>query len=304
VAPTRPLVAHKCILAQDGHSRTEEALYQILWRNGKKVSPDDAYRITQIPQSALAQAMQNMTTKNLRIALDRLVEKLSIGEEASFVRGNRTSRTWRVYSYASILRRREAAGLTHVVKDKGVRFVDISTTPIKTTRVLLISDSEATPVAPTVATPVVPTPRSLLGELSFQENKTTTNGAVPQLAKLLNAWITFDDQAVEMLWQACARGTPDCTPEEIDEFARTKLLLIQSGKIDNPTGLLICQVPKFFENGGSLALKQRREAVRRRREEEERRQKELREQQQQILNDPNATEEDKQWARLMLSDGE
>src|SRR5262249_31377749 len=67
VSPARPYNVHRAVLAQDGHSHTEQLLYDILWRSAKSAGQGDAYRLVQIPQSELAAAMR-MTTKNLRIA--------------------------------------------------------------------------------------------------------------------------------------------------------------------------------------------------------------------------------------------
>ena len=69
----------------------------------------------------------------------------------------------------------------------------------------------------------------------------------------------------------------------------------------NPVGLLINSVPKFFANGGGEALKQHRKDAQRRREEEKRSEEERRELLQQSLADPNAPEEDKEWARQALN---
>jgi hypothetical protein len=124
--------------------------------------------------------------------------------------------------------------------------------------------------------------------------------AVKQLATLLNSWVRIDDDGVRLLWQSCRQGTADCTPEEVNEFACTKAPVIQAGKLDNPVGLLINSVPKFFANGGGEALKQHRKEARRGREEAERHREEKLELPRRILADPDAPEEDKEWARQAL----
>src|SRR5262249_3225921 len=128
VSQARPYNVHRAVLAQDGHSHTEQLLYDILWRSAKSANQGDAYRLVQIPQSELAAAVR-MTTKNLRIALDRLVDKLAIEELRTFDRGTRVARTWKVYSYKSILERRKAAGMEWVIRDRGVRFIDPGSIP-------------------------------------------------------------------------------------------------------------------------------------------------------------------------------
>lgn len=132
----RPYNVHRAIQVQDGHNHTEQLLYDTLWRSGKPVDPDQGYRLVQIPQSDLATALR-MTTKNLRAALERLAEKLSIEELHPFERGTRTARTWKVYSYKLILERRRNAGMDWVIRDRGVRFVDPRTAPVKKTAVVM-----------------------------------------------------------------------------------------------------------------------------------------------------------------------
>jgi hypothetical protein len=314
VSGARPVNVHRCVLAQDGHSRSEELLYQILWKNGQPTDNHDC-RLVQVPQADLAQAMR-MTTKNLRLALARLEEKLSIEEASRFDRGSRTARAWRVYSYKAIIQRRERAGLTHVVRTKGVQFVDPETTPVKTIRVVMPDIQETTPVITTVSTGVdmtttagvVMTPHSLFREVSLREgNRKTTTGttdpSVAQLGAKLASWLAIDNEAVQMIWTKCREADSNCTPEEVAYMAELKKPLLQNREhgFRNPVGLLINSVPKFFANGGGEALKQHRKDAQRRREEEKRSEEERRELLQQILADPNAPEEDKEWARLALN---
>jgi hypothetical protein len=320
VLRSRPVNVHRCVLAQDGHSRSEELLYQILWKNGQSTENQDC-RLVQIPQGDLAEAMR-MTTKNLRQALARLEEKLSIEQASWFDRGSRTARSWRVYSYKAILQRREQGGLTHVVRTKGVQFVNPETTPVKTTRVVMPDIQETTPVITTLSTRVdmttttgvVMTPPSLVREFPFREGdrETTTtepiNPAARHLATQLASWIGIDDEAVQMIWSKCREADPNCTPEEVAYMAELKKPLLQNREhgFRNPVGLLINSVPKFFANGGGEALKHHRSEEKRRREEAERGEQERLELLRRILADPHAAEEDKEWARQalnLISDG-
>jgi hypothetical protein len=315
VSTSRPVNVHRCVLAQDGHSRSEELLYQILWKNGQPTENQDC-RLVQIPQGDLAEAMR-MTTKNLRQALARLEGKLSIEQASWFDRGSRTARSWRVYSYKAILQRREQGGLTHVVRTKGVQFVNPETTPVKTTRVVMPDFQETTPVITTLSTPVdmtqttgvVMTPLSLVREFPLREGnrETTTTGSVDpaasQLAVQLASWIAIDDEAVQTIWRKCREADPNCTPDEVAFMAELKKPLLQNREhgFRNPVGLLINSVPKFFANGGGEALKHHRSEATRRREEAERGKEERRELLRRILADPNAAEEDKEWARQALN---
>jgi len=56
-----------------------------------------------------------------------------------------------------------------------------------------------------------------------------------------------DQEAAERLIANCRAAAADCTIEEILEFAWSKAFLCRSGKIENPIGFLITQVPKHFQ---------------------------------------------------------
>jgi hypothetical protein len=203
-----------------------------------------------------------------------------------------------------------------------VQFVDPEITPVKTTRVVMPNIHETTPVITTVPTGVdiatragvVMTPHSLFREFSLREGNretTTTDPAnldVEQLAVKLASWIAIDNEAVQMIWSKCREADPKATPDEVAYMAELKKPLLQNRQhgFRNPVGLLINSVPKFFANGGGEALKQHRKDAQRRREEEKRREEERHELLRQILADPNAPEEDKEWARqalYLISDG-
>jgi hypothetical protein len=126
---------------------------------------------------------------------------------------------------------------------------------------------------------------------------------IKQLAAQLARWIAIDNEAVQTIWSKCREADPTCTPEEVAYMAELKKPVLQNREhgFRNPVGLLINSVPKFFANGGGEALKQHRKDAQRRREEAERDQEERRELLRQILADPNAPEEDKEWARQALN---
>ncbi|HTW65836.1 MAG TPA: hypothetical protein VME17_14520 [Bryobacteraceae bacterium] len=271
VAQARPYNVHRAILAQDGHSHTEQLLYDILWRSAKS-GQNDAYRFVQIPQSELAAAVR-MTTKNLRIALDRLAEKLAIEEVQSFNRGHRIARTWKIFSYKAILERRKAAGMEWVVRDRGVRFVDPSTIPVKPTHVVMdeptistgVRPPEITPVAAAQTTPVKTT-GPYLGQIYSTDQRSTPAVASPLIANaIISAFGFVDDEALQTLIAKCREVAADATDEEIAELgAMTARRILRIRNIENRVGLLISQTPKCFK-GEPFAI------YRREREERERR---------------------------------
>lgn len=90
-----------------------------------------------------------------------------------------------------------------------------------------------------------------------------------------------DQEAADRLIKNCLAAAVDCTIEEIVEFAWSKAFLCRSGKIDNPIGFLITQVPKHFQGEALQAYRQKKRkeleaaAETAAREEEQRRETEL-----------------------------
>jgi len=255
ISQARPYNLHRAVLVQDGHSHTEQLLYDILWRSAKSAGQGDVYRFVQIPQSELAAAVR-MTTKNLRIALDRLVEKLAIEELQSFDRGTRIARTWKVYSYKSILERRKAAGMEWVIRDRGVRFIDPGSIPVKPTRVVMpealittgVKSTESTPVGSPQTTAVKTTP-PLIGQVSSPKDRTMSTAPAPPLvaAAIIDVFGFVDDDALKILVRKCRNNAPDATDQEIAELgAMTARRLARMRNVDNHIGLLITQTAKCF----------------------------------------------------------
>ena len=65
-----------------------------------------------------------------------------------------------------------------------------------------------------------------------------------------------DQEAADRLIANCRAEAPDCTLEEIVEFAWSKAFLCRSGKIESPIGFLITQVPKHFQGEAFQAYRQ------------------------------------------------
>lgn len=63
-----------------------------------------------------------MSDKAAKRNLTYLIEKLAVEVISPENSATRTGRTYRIYSYAAILKRRKNAAMLYVVRDKGVRF--------------------------------------------------------------------------------------------------------------------------------------------------------------------------------------
>ncbi len=68
-----------------------------------------------------------LSDKAVKRLTKSLIDKLAYDLTASENSATKTGRTYRIYSFANILKRRNAAGLQWVIKDKGVRFASKDT---------------------------------------------------------------------------------------------------------------------------------------------------------------------------------
>jgi hypothetical protein len=115
-----------------------------------------------------------------------------------------------------------------------------------------------------------------------------------------------DDDVLTRLRTATRRVCPDFTEQELIHFihANGQLLRANTSGIANPLGFLLTSVPKCFTGEAfQLFRKAQRETREREAKEQAQQQTEFekwRREQQAILDDPNASEDDKTWARKIL----
>jgi hypothetical protein len=95
-------------MAQDALSRTEEAVYDILW--GPKNQTGDRNRLVTMGQSELSREARQ-TPKNAKLAIERLISKgfVEIAVPANSMQ-KRQATQYRVFSYAAALERMRARG--------------------------------------------------------------------------------------------------------------------------------------------------------------------------------------------------
>ena len=310
----RPL--RYCRTAQNGHTSSEQVAYQALWSFARRLGQSEPEG-SQLVDIGLARICQLLGSdhKNIKRILQSLEAKLAIEvvERPDYRLGLPTR--YRIFAYAQILERRRRVGMLWVVRTRATRFVDLGVV-----RELIEAqqptgqqpmgdfpgDTElpmgATPVQPMGDAPQQPMgPRpvaSYIGKDQGREQESPATTAFPTaLAESLAKWITLDDSAIQRIWDACRKGTPDCTEQEVAEFCSIKQPVLQSGRIDNPAGLLIRSVPKFFENGGGAALLDYRQEQRSARDRERQR---LRRSAELILSDPELSPEERAWAEELL----
>jgi hypothetical protein len=287
---------YRCVCAQDGHSHSEEALYQILWQAGRPET--DQTRLTIMGYGEMSKRVR-LSFNNTKYACHRLIAKLAIEEVAREISDQRQGKTYRVFSHEAILERRHANGLDWVIRNKGVEFV--------TPKPLSISDTP-----PFIGTVPVQANATITGRVRFSIKdggliRDTPSAEHTALFSLLTQYGEPTLESAELLWARCRKVVPDCTLGEVAYFVQDKGALVledSAGRIPDPIGFLLTTVPKslaseaFTKYRESERTRLQAEIARQRRREAEIEQ--WRREQEAILRDPNAAEEEKQLARRVL----
>ena len=114
----RPRI-REALSMQDAHSLAEQAVYEAMYDAGQFFHGQN--RILTIGLRTLAE-LSRMAYSNCKANVRSLIEKLAIdaNEDFSFTDGRR----YIIYGAGEVVKRRRAAGLTHVVRTRGVVFVD------------------------------------------------------------------------------------------------------------------------------------------------------------------------------------
>lgn len=283
---------------EHGHSIGEHLIYEVLWRNA---TGNDATRTIQIGYDRLA-ALANVNWKTAKSCLKSLEEKLAIDLIGAENSNERTGKTYRVHSFTAILERRRAAGMEWVEKGRGVRFLITGTVPVSNT----VPATGTVPVAgtevktgtdslPDSGTETVPVSGTPLGNIrNIEELPSSSSVTVLQKAARRHG-IVLDDDAARKLVRRCRTGTADATDEEIAWFTELKIQqLKKSRSVENWVGMLIASVPVYFEGERSELLNLRAETAH-----NASRSRELA---RSILEDPAASETERQWARTALGE--
>ena len=286
----------EAITVQDGHSLAEQAVYDAMYRAGKPYQGES--RILTIGLRTLAE-LSRMAYSNCKLNVRSLVAKLAIDESPDF--SYTEGRTYIIYSFREILRRRKAAGLTHVVRTRGVAFVDPATRKELSAGESSAPDSTESALATAIKSAPEATESSALASgphirnrhlVSNSEQASSSSSAVPALVAALRRHIPdVDDEAAAELWRRCLENAPDARLDEVIHFVDLK-----AGKpgIRMPLGFLLAAVPKCFAGD---AFRQFRADRARGREASLARDRLFAEE---VLKNPEADEEQREWAREIL----
>ena len=117
---------YRATRAQDGHSYTEQAVYEKLWTAAPTRLDDgiESYRVVQIGYDRLARLTQ-LSWVSVKANLRSLEKKLALEVIAGENSASREGKTYRVYAYHVILERRRQAGLEWVQKTRGVKLISL-----------------------------------------------------------------------------------------------------------------------------------------------------------------------------------
>jgi hypothetical protein len=126
-APVRKI--RRAVQVQDGHSLGEHLVLTTLWKDSAAVPVGPSTKRITIGYRTLSEKCR-LTVNNCKANLRSLQQKLAI--EAVVAPSNSHATTYLVYDFAEIMRRREAVGMTHVIRSKGCLFVNPGNGPTHT----------------------------------------------------------------------------------------------------------------------------------------------------------------------------
>lgn len=308
----------RCVLAQDGHSLGEEAIYQVMWRSGRPESADpNASRTIRIGAADIGFKV-NMAKKNVRQNVSRLYDKLALEIMEDFETMSSQPRLYRIFSYKQILERRRAVGMEFVLRNKGVVFCTPDGEELVKSPAYVCHPGDETSIRP--APPKkrrAPLPPSVAPAIRSVATSPTNIEAsdvseVRMISEALNRYWPVDQAAAEQLLRSCRRTRPDARAEEIVFFVGEKLELARTNRnITNPTGLVLATVPQSFAGAAFEYFRERmerqaalaqEERARREREREELRLwlVDEREKNESIVNDSGLPQQDRDAAEKKL----
>jgi hypothetical protein len=299
----------EAVTVQDGHSLAEQAVYDAMYRAGKPYQGDS--RLLTIGLRTLAE-LSRMAYSNCKANVRSLVAKLAVDERPGF--SYTEGRTYIIYSFREILRRRKAVGLTHVIRTRGVAFVEpltgreisgaASGTSATQSGALesdardsqsSASERDRTGAPARGESSALPTPAYIRNRNSIRNTEEESSSGLAAIVGALRRYVPdVDDDIAADLWQRCLENAPDA---RIDEILR--VIHLKAGKpgIRVPLGFLLTAVPKCFKGDSYRQFRADRERSREASLERDRLFAT------EILKSPEADEEQKQWAREVLAAG-
>jgi hypothetical protein len=278
--PAKTSLAPKhCTLAQDGLSLGESVLYQVLWSRGVPEADPKGPRLVSMGWRTMARYC-SLNDKGCKRNAAGLIRKLAIEVIRAEDIHNRKGRTYRVLNFDELLKRRRAAGMEWVSRDKSRRFVQKDGSPLPDNRqssegtlqsysdTVVVNDTvvdlrvshSATVVDTTTVPMVATTPGTVvattppLGSLLGigKEVITSSSAEVEVIVQTLTrqAGIADSNAAIRLIG-ACRNHCPNATIPEIVAVIQEKAFAVRSRRdVRNPVGFLLATVPPVFEGEG------------------------------------------------------
>jgi DNA-binding MarR family transcriptional regulator len=304
----------RALTVQDGHTIAEQLLYQALWSARESRRETDDTRVICGGFDRLAE-MTNLHWSTVKRNLRGLEQKLALETIADEDCNARLGRTYRIFSYSAILKRRRAAGMEWVFRGRVVEFVPPPPGAAAISEDTVCSEdtvssehtgtvcSEHTVTVSSEDTDTVCSEHTPLGNIR-NTTRNTSSSNIPFLVEIARQYAPgTDDDALRTLIQNCRKRQSDATEEEIAHFIHLKGELARSlTTVKNPLGFLLESVPKCFEGESFRRFREGRVAVRQEAEEEKQYWERFLAEQRAILNDPAASEEDRAFARKLLGE--
>lgn len=207
-------------------------------------------------------AETHLDKDTVRDLITEFKEKGLVRETATYDSDTRSAKTYEVLSYKAILQMWRDAGLLLVTSGRNrpmfctAQGEPLSFRPAVGTEPVARQQAAVKEIRPTVGPiPTATVARSQLSQLA--QAGPLQIGEVIQALQQITAG-PVDHEAADRLVNNCHAVAGDCTIEEIVEFAWSKAFLCRSGKIDNPVGFLITQVPKHFQGEALQAYRDKK----------------------------------------------
>lgn len=320
----RKLQIREAKVVQEGHTYGEQRVYEALWKYGAVVN--EQVRVITIGFLRMA-GIAGLAESNCKAAVAGLLDKLTIERlpDKNIAQG----RTYKVYNWTSVLARRRGAGLTHVIKSRGVIFVDPKTgRPLTAAKTSARRQAKANgfetggvgiggPVSGAAGGSDSRSGFSTLEETHRQsmalpssdqssqaaaQESPTLQPEIQDLASRLRKDLdsAFDDSAAGRLWRQCQKSVPDCTVDEVVHFVALKSQKIYRDRnIRNPIGLLLMSIPEFFTGSAVHELR-----ADKRREEEQRRESQVQQRKywEAVADDLNTSSDERELALKFLAE--
>jgi hypothetical protein len=290
-------------LAQDVINPGEEAVYDSLW-NARPLQPNGSdFRIVQVGYDYLVKRTR-LAKKTIQRIIDKLLDKDFIEIERPADIYQRTATVYRVFGYKTVLERHMQKGRAHVAKvGPGFSYVHQMSAPQPHgTDLSTVDTLHVTTVDKTTTETVVKKDLSTvvkMATLNIEHSELEqTSSEINQIAQTLRQVVgTADDDVARRLITDCRRPAPDATIEEITGFIQQKArFAMRNPQIRNPVGFLLTAVPLCFEGESFRIFRQGREEAKRQEKAEMERIARM------LLDDPQSSDDDRNWARGILGD--